>query len=199
MIREMTSGSSGQRKLAKAARTDFLEWEAAQSDRHELVGNVVRAMAGGTVDHNRIAGNIHAALHGRLPRGQCEVFQQNMQLTPAENEDATYPDVMVVCKTLQGGEPRVAEATVIVEVTSPSTEQDDIVRKWQGYQRIPALRHYLIVSQGGADIQSYSRESENDAWVYRRVTSPDARVDLPAVGVSLALSEVYARTKVMAA
>ncbi len=195
----MTSGPLGRQRTSAAGRDEFLEWEAAQRERHELVGNVVRAMAGGTVDHNRIAGNIHAALHGRLARGLCEVFQQNMQLTPAENEDATYPDVMVVCKPLQGGEPRVAEATVIVEVTSPSTEQDDIVRKWQGYQRIRALRHYLIVSQGSADIQSYSRESENDALVYRRVTSPDARVDLPAVGVPLALSEVYARTKVMAA
>jgi Uma2 family endonuclease len=199
MIRVVTSFSSGQRKLPKPARDDFLEWEAAQSDRHELVGNVMRAMAGRTVDHNRIAGNIHAALHGWLANGPCEVFQQNMQLTPAENEDATYPDVMVVCKPLQGGEARVSEATVIVEVTSPSTEQDDIVRKWHGYQRIPALRHYLIVSQGSADVQSYSREQENDAWVYRRVTSLDARVDLPAVGVSLPLSEVYARTKVIAA
>jgi hypothetical protein len=93
----MTSGSSGQQKLSKATRGEFLEWEAAQRERHELVGNVVRAMVGGTVDRNRIAGNIHAALHSRLLQGPCEVFQQNMQLTPAENEDANYPGVMVVC------------------------------------------------------------------------------------------------------
>ena len=79
-------------------RSAFLAWEDAQPDRWELVGGIIRMMAGGTVDHNTVAGNIYAFLHSKLRGGPCRPFQQNMKLTPAENEDSTYPDVLVICR-----------------------------------------------------------------------------------------------------
>jgi Uma2 family endonuclease len=180
------------------SRAEFLEWEASQEQRHEFVGGVIKAMAGGSVDHNRIAGNIHAALHARLAGGPCEAFQQNMRLSPRENEDATYPDVLVICDRLEGGEPSVETATVVVEVTSPSSEKDDIVRKWQGYQHIRGLRQYVIVDQGKVDVQVFGRAGPEEAWVYRRIGDLAAALDLPSLGATLTLDEIHARTRAAA-
>ena len=44
----------------------FLAWEERQPERFELVGGVVRLMAGGTEGHDRIGANIFAAPCGRV-------------------------------------------------------------------------------------------------------------------------------------
>ncbi len=46
--------------------TDFLAWEDRQDTRHEFVDGVVRAMVGATRGHERIVGNVLAALRLRL-------------------------------------------------------------------------------------------------------------------------------------
>jgi Uma2 family endonuclease len=176
-------------------RTDFLAWEAAQAERFEYVGGVIKMMAGGTADHNLIAGNIFAALHGRLRGGPCTPFQQNMKLTPDENEDSTYPDILVTCRPIAGNETGIAAATVLVEVTSPSTRQDDADRKWLSYQQISDLRHYAIVSQDTAEILLYSRFDTGGVWSYQRIAGLSATLALPAIGAELSLGEIYAGTR----
>jgi Uma2 family endonuclease len=183
---------------APMSRDQFLEWEQALEDRAELVNGVIKMMAGGTVDHNRIAGNVYAALRAALA-APCEAFQQNMRLVPRENEDATYPDVLVTCVPHQGGETRIEDATILVEVTSRGTERVDMIDKWNGYQQIATLRHYLVVSQNEPLVHVYSRSSLADSWSYRRVADLAEGIELAAVGVRLAMADIYARTRVAAA
>lgn len=45
---------------------DYLAAEENALDRHDYVAGVVYAMAGASREHNRIAGNIFAALHAHL-------------------------------------------------------------------------------------------------------------------------------------
>ena len=45
---------------------DFLVWEETHPERHEYVGGVVYAMAGGSQAHAEIAMNIGGLLHGQL-------------------------------------------------------------------------------------------------------------------------------------
>lgn len=47
----------------------------------------------------------------------------------------------------------LANPTMIVEVLSVSTEAYDRGLKWTGYQRIPSLTDYLLVSQTGPRIE----------------------------------------------
>jgi hypothetical protein len=42
---------------------DYLAYEAEALDRHEFLGGEVHAMAGASVRHNRIAGNLFSRLH----------------------------------------------------------------------------------------------------------------------------------------
>jgi Uma2 family endonuclease len=175
-------------------RSAFLAWEAAQPYRWELVGGIIRLMAGGTVDHNLVAGNVFAFLHGSLRGGPCVPFQQNMRLTPAGNEDSTYPDVLVTCRPTDGDSPAVETATVIVEVLSPGTRDYDADEKWAGYRRIDELRHYVLVDPARIHVELYSRERPDEDWRFRVMDRLDGELPLAAIGAAVPLREIYAGT-----
>lgn len=177
-------------------RGEFLEWESRQDERWEFIVGRIKMMAGGSADHNLIAGNIFAVLHAALRGSPCRPFQQNMKLAPESNDDVTYPDVLVICRPFDGKAQTLASATVIVEVLSKSSRDDDYGDKWEGYQAIPDLRHYLIVSQDEPMVLVYTRTGEEEDWRFRRVEGLDAGVDLAALGVTLSLRDVFEGTTV---
>src|SRR4029453_9194713 len=79
------------------------------------------------------------------------------------------PDASVVCGTIEyqaDAKDVILNPTIIVEVLSASTEQYDRGLKWEGYQRIPSLKDYLLVSQSKPQIELFRRGAEN-AWSYR--------------------------------
>ena len=182
--------------MGHRSREGFLAWEATQPGRWELIASRKSMKVGGTVAHNRIAGNVYTALDAALGNGPCAPFQQNQKLAPAENDDVTYPDVFVTCRPLDDHDHTVASATVIVEVLSPSTRADDMDAKWSSYQRIADLRHYLLIESAEPAATLYSRVGPNDDWNYRRITDPDAVVELPAIGVAMTMRAIYRRTAV---
>jgi Uma2 family endonuclease len=179
-------------------RADFLAWEAEQEERWEFIDGLIRMMAGGTVAHNTIAGNIFAHLHAALRGGPVRPFQQNMKLAPTVNEDVTYPDVFVLCRPVAEADPTVASATVIVEVVSKTSREDDYERKFQSYEEIPELRHYLVVEQDRAHVSVYSRSSPEEDWRLRNLRKLDESVELPSIGVTLSLRQVYEGTRIAA-
>jgi Uma2 family endonuclease len=176
-------------------RADFLAWEAQQDERWEFVGSMVRMMAGGTIDHNMIAGNIFSAFRSSVSR-PCRVFQQNMKLVPSANDDVTYPDVMVVCGQFAGSEPTVPEATVVVEVVSKSSRGVDYVWKWETYQEMPQLRHYLVVEQNEPKVVMYSRGNDETDWRFRTYEGLSESIELAVLGMTLAMNAIYADTDV---
>jgi len=88
-------------------------------------------MAGGSRRHNALALRIGAA---RQPG--CVAFQSDQKVRVLATGKATYPDVTLVCGPIEGDPAEPSGATIsnpllLVEVLSPSTEQDDRGNKWQ--------------------------------------------------------------------
>jgi Uma2 family endonuclease len=79
--------------------------------------------------------------------------------------------------------------SVIVEVLSGTTEQYDRGLKWEGYQRLPSLADYLLVSQAEARIEQFRREAPG-VWTYRAL-GPGDRVVLTD-GCELDLDAIFA-------
>jgi Uma2 family endonuclease len=50
---------------------DFLDAERASDVKREWLDGVVYAMAGGALEHSRLAGNVHAALENGLAPARC--------------------------------------------------------------------------------------------------------------------------------
>jgi len=166
---------------------DFLAWEREQLDRHEFVTGEVWMMHGGTINHSRIAGNLHFSLRTEgAPRG-CEAFQENVKVLAAGC--VYYPDVAFTCAPQDGRSDILDAPSLIAEVLSPSTEHVDRLRKWQHYQTIGSLAAYLLVQQDAPRVDAFIRRGEE--WIYKGFDGLDAVIDVPDLGLSLPLSDLY--------
>jgi len=173
----------------------YLEIERRAETRSQYLDGQIFAMAGASREHNLIVGNLVGELRNRLRGRPCEVYPSDMRVRVEDTGLYTYPDVTVVC-----GGPELGDAhhdtllnpTVLIEVLSPTTRDDD--RSWKGdhYRRIPSLQEYLLVSQDEPRVQRYRRQGERE-WLLTEVVGLEETVDLPSLGCALPLAEVYDR------
>ena len=170
---------------------EFLAWEERQPERYERVSGVVRMMTGGTIDHNRIALNVVDVLRQQLRGSDCEAFVNDVKVVTPE-EDVMYPDVVVVCGEIPGKATWIETAVVVVEVLSASTAERDHGPKRWAYQTIPSLQHYVLIDQNEPAAEVASRNGDG-SWRSVLHRGLDARLRLEALGVELALDEIFAR------
>jgi Uma2 family endonuclease len=158
---------------------EYLAYERDSGLKHEYEAGEILAMAGGSRRHNALASRISAALEsGRRPG--CVAFQSDQRVRVLATGKATYPDASLVCGPIEGDPADPTEATItnpmlIVEVLSPSTEQEDRGNKWQHYQMIPSLREYVLVSQTEPRIERFER-LPSGKWEYSDVTDGVVRL-----------------------
>ena len=108
-----------------------------------------------------------------------------------------YPDVSVVCgaqRFLDEEEDTLLNPVVIIEVLSDSTEAYDRGKKFENYRQIPSLKEYLLVSQREPRIEQFVRQSSGD-WSLKEAASLGAQIQLPALGIVLRLSEIFAKVQ----
>jgi len=138
---------------------EYLAREQAMGERCEFVNGVIYAMTGGTDRHNLIAGNVFYRLRGAM-KPPCQVFQADMKLRiPTDLGEARYyPDVFVGCDESDRDRLFRERPCVIVEVLSPSTEENDRRGKFEHYRTIPTLGHYILVAQDVPQVEVFARE-----------------------------------------
>ncbi|MCX6359458.1 MAG: Uma2 family endonuclease [Armatimonadetes bacterium] len=173
---------------------EYLAFERASDVRHEYLDGIVYGMSGGSVAHALLTAQLTAEVGLRLRGKPCRPYSADLRVHNAETGAYTYPDLTIVC-----GEPRVLDEqrdtllnpTVVVEVLSPSTEAYDRSRKFAHYRRIPSLRDYILVSQEAPIIEVFSRR-EGDTWLYTPYEGLDASAEVPSIGCTVPLADIYA-------
>ena len=171
----------------------FIAWENQRKARYELIGGEVRLMAGGNRAHDLVAGNILTALHVALRGRDCDVHGSTLKVVSRAGM-VTYPDVFVRCGPLADEAIECADPVVVFEVLSPSTRSEDLVRKRWAYQAIPSLSHLVYVDAAHVEVEIASRAPDGRWWsVFLHSLEDPLRLD--ALGIDLALGEVYAGTR----
>lgn len=127
---------------------EYLAYERDSGLKHEFDNGEIVAMAGGSRRHNALALRVGAALDAMRRQG-CVAFQSDQKVRVLATGRATYPDATVVCGAIEGDPedptgPTITNPTVLIEVLSPSTEQEDRGNKWLHYQSIPSLQEYVL-------------------------------------------------------
>ena len=172
---------------------DYVRVEEDSPIKHEFFKGQVWAMAGGSPRHAAIAARIIAALTLQLRDRPCEVFTSDLRVRVSATGLGTYPDASVVCGSLliDVEDPKrhtITNPKVLVEVTSPSTEEYDRGDKREQYQTIPSLEELVLVSQDTQSIYIWRRES--DGWSEHIVTG-SAVAELASISCRLSLDEIY--------
>jgi Uma2 family endonuclease len=173
---------------------EYLALERASDRKHEFVDGMIVAMAGARLPHNVLTANITSALVQLAKRGGggCVTMSSDQRVHVPSTGLYAYPDV-----TVAGGErnydanepPSLLNPSLLVEVTSESTEDYDRGSKFLHYQAITSLREYVIVSHREQRIDVFRRLATGQ-WLGTAKTGTGT-LDLEVLSGSLDLAEIY--------
>jgi Uma2 family endonuclease len=142
----------------------YLEWEARQALRHELIDGEVYAMTGGSTAHGAVGLTLLTLLKAHVKDSRCRVFWPDVKLKIGE--DAFYPDVKISCAPSDLANVQYIESPILIaEILSPTTEDYDRGRKFDAYRRIAALREYLLINPDTRVIELRRRKSVSE-WEF---------------------------------
>lgn len=169
----------------------YLEALARADLKLEYLDGDIFAMAGGTATHALLGSRVIQAIGKRLPAG-CEAFTSDLKLRIDATDLSTYPDASVIC-----GPPvpsvidwnSATNPSLLIEVTSASTEAYDRGAKLAHYQHLPSLRAVLFVSHRSPRITVVRRDGP--AWSTTDHGSGDV-VKLADPELALPVDEIYA-------
>jgi Uma2 family endonuclease len=164
--------------------------EAFPEYKYEYIDGDIRMMTGGSPAHSQIAANIVGLLFLALHSQECNVYTSDGALQLTENR-VYYPDVSVSCDPADWTRGKALEApSVVVEVTSPSTEKADRTEKLDVYQRYPTIQEILLVDSRRCQVRHYHRVGAYK-WEDFLYEHEDDVIDLESIGVSLTVREIY--------
>lgn len=175
---------------------EYLQGEALAESKHEYVGGLVYAMAGAKNRHNQIASNALIEVGAQLRGSPCEPFNSDTKVRIRNGEDVRfyYPDAMVVCEPNDPDEVFQDRPVVLFEVLSESTARVDREEKLRAYQSIPTLRAYAVIESESLGVTLYRRKNEEAQWAVQSLQERGESIALEAIGCSLSLEALYART-----
>lgn len=172
---------------------DYVKLAADSNVKLEFFDGEIFAMAGGTPAHSALAMAVGVQLGGQLEGKACRAFNSDLRIRVPATGLGTYPDVSIVCgkpETDPEDPNSVINPTVLVEVTSASTEAYDRGEKFDNFRRLPSLQEYVLVSHRERCIEVL-RRGKGSEWV-RTEARTQAIARLESVGCELSVDRVYA-------
>jgi Uma2 family endonuclease len=183
--------------IHRLTEAEYLEIERRTDFKNEFLDGEMFAMSGGTDWHSAIAANLIRATGNQLQGRPCITYTSDLRIKVQAAGLYTYPDMSVACGERKFEDERrdtLLNPLVIAEVLSDSSEAYDRGKKFEFYRQIPSLREYLLVSQRKPLIEQFIRQDSGE-WLLRDVAGMDAKLSLPSLNITIALSEVFAQVQ----
>jgi Uma2 family endonuclease len=172
---------------------EYLAVEATAEYKSEYIDGQIIPMAGGTANHNRIAGNFYAVMNFAFRQKEYEVFNSDMRLWLPQKRIYTYPDAMIIVGKPEFYNNRtdiILNPQVIVEVLSKSTKGYDCEDKFQAYRTIASFQEYLLIDQTRIHVEQFSKTGKKQ-WNLREYDEEDEAIALVTVPFETTLQDLY--------
>lgn len=168
----------------------YLELLERSDFKLEYCDGVIYAMATGTIAHAELSARIIRLLGERATA--CRTFTSDLKVRVEATDLSTFPDASVVCGDLQRSvrdRNAVTNPSLLVEVTSPSTEDYDRGDKLSHYKQLPALQLVIFISHRQHRVTTVVRTPSGwDEFEHR----PGEHLPLLEGMSSLAVDDIYA-------
>jgi Uma2 family endonuclease len=176
---------------------EYLALEEKADSKSEYIDGDIIPMAGGSENHNQIAGNFYAVMNFALRQENYRVYMSDMRLWIPKRRIYTYPDVIVVAgesEFLNNRKDIITNPKVIIEVLSKSTESYDRGNKFIAYSTIPSFEEYLLIEQDTIYVAHYSK-TDNKRWSLQQYDEEDERISLTTIPFEITLQDLYNKVK----
>jgi len=169
----------------------YLDWEAQQAIRHELVDGQVYAMGGGTAEHDTIANNLRGELRTRMRGKPCRPHGPDLKVKTGQN--GRYPDALIDCGPRVPGTLYAQEPMAVFEVLSKSTAWIDQSLKLRDYDATPTIRYYVLISQEEMRAMVYTRDRDGRLGIQSAVLleGADASIEIAEFDLTLPFSVLF--------
>ena len=182
-----------QREPRRFNHREYLGLEEQADVRSEYYHGKIYSMTGSSVCHNQILRNLTGFMVNSLRGGPYQAFMTGLRLYIEEHDLFTYPDLFVVCGDLQMYGSRtdtLTDATLVVEVLSPSTEVYDRGEKFLFYQSLPSVQEYVLISQDSPTVEIRQKVREGE-WHTKETVGLAQSLELKSIDAHLDLSLIY--------
>jgi Uma2 family endonuclease len=170
---------------------EFLLWEQTRDRRHEFIDGAAVMMAGGTHAHDRTQRDLLVCATECLRGSGCEPLGPDM-IVETGNGNVRYPDMTVDCGSFDPAALTASLPTLVFEILSDSTRKTDLLIKLRDYDATPSIGYYVLIAQTEILKFVYSRgDAGSSSLRPREHRLLDETVELPGVGLSLTLAEIY--------
>jgi len=170
---------------------EYLAYDEESDIRHEFIDGEIYAMSGGTDNHTLITTNISGMLWQATKSSKCRARVGEMRIK-INDDTYFYPDITVTCggsKYEDDNHTMLLNPTVIIEVTSKSSETFDKGLKSELYRSLDSVQAYLVIDQHRVFAQLSTRQ--DDGWFLREFKQIEQSIPLKAINVDLPLRDVY--------
>ncbi|MCL6445288.1 MAG: Uma2 family endonuclease [Alicyclobacillus sp.] len=143
---------------------DYLTWDGPE--RWELIDGTPYMLASPTHEHQLVLGQLHIEIGQYLRDKDCDVYIAPMDLCFEESFDTKHvvqPDMFVMCGKYGRDKRIVGVPVLVIEVLSPSTAAQDLIRKLNLYQRVK-VQEYWIVEPDEKIINVYLHDGTTLRW-----------------------------------
>ncbi len=173
---------------------EYFDFENISEGKHEFWDGKIHAMAYTSPTHGELQTNFSDALAACLKSKGCLRYTSDRMVLVPDCNKVFYPDIVIVCGEQQFYQHKknmkaTLNPSVIIEILSESTEQEDRIDKWTCYQSIASLEHYIMVQQTTMGVHSYRRKGER-VWDYVSAYKPDDTIEVMECIVKVA--DIYA-------
>jgi len=175
------------------APEDYLTMELTAPERHEYFEGTIYAMTGATDNHLFIVGNLSSEIQSFVKGKGCRVSTSDLRITTPHFESYMYPDISITCGKAEKKEGVFNTSTnpsVIIEVTSESTEKYDRGYKYIYYLQIPSLKEYIIVDSVRCKVE-INRKLENGNWVKLVTEDINGSIFISTINMNIAIKDIY--------
>jgi len=188
-------------QLPKFTVSEYIQHEIETGQKYEYHDGQIYALAGGTLAHALLIGNIYAELRTALrnKEANCKPITSEAKLYIKSFNKYVYPDSMVICGPIERPEENkeaVSNPILIVEVLSKTTAEYDRGDKFHFYRQIPSLQEYVLIEQDRYIVEVYSKKAKNDLWRISRYEGLNQLIKLQSLDIEISMSELYYDIKI---
>lgn len=172
--------------------SEFLVWDAPGQMPWQLFDGHPVAMAPPTDDHGTVVVNLARLIGNQLAkRPPCRVRAEAGVILPHRGRSYYVADLAVSCRPVERGRPDIPEPLLIIEVLSPSTENDDRKVKLPDYRLLSSVQEILYVDPTRAYCELH-RRLDAARWETELLVTLDDCFRLSLCEEPIPLTDVYA-------
>ena len=172
------------------SQKDYLRVEEASREKHEYVAGRLFAMAGASLNHNKLIKNLVKLLDDECQSSGCDLFFNDVKLKIESLHTFYYPDVLITCESQPGDAVFITSPCVAIEVLSKSTELTDRREKLLAYRTIETLEQYILVNQMKVEVESYIKDAAGN-WKVDSCDQSKIMVRIKEHTIQVNVSDLY--------